>query len=55
MSAHSAKTLHLGDAQLAADHWLPAEAVGMVVFAHGSGSRRSSPRNQLVARCFEAR
>lgn len=55
MSAHSPKTLHLGDAQLAADLLLPAEAVGMVVFAHGSGSRRSSPRNQQVARYFEDR
>ncbi|HEX2382950.1 MAG TPA: hypothetical protein VHI95_09960 [Acidimicrobiales bacterium] len=27
----------------------PAEASGLVVFAHGSGSSRASPRNQLVA------
>lgn len=28
---------------------LPADAVGVVVFAHGSGSSRLSPRNALVA------
>lgn len=28
---------------------LPAQAVGVVVFAHGSGSGRHSPRNQFVA------
>ena len=29
---------------------LPAQAIGMVVFAHGSGSGRFSPRNNFVAR-----
>lgn len=29
---------------------VPAEATGIVVFAHGSGSSRHSPRNQYVAR-----
>src|SRR3970282_1440781 len=29
---------------------LPAPALGMVVFAHGSGSGRFSPRNNFVAR-----
>ena len=29
---------------------LPAEASGLVLFAHGSGSSRHSPRNQHVAR-----
>src|SRR6478736_5949263 len=28
---------------------LPEDAVGIVVFAHGSGSGRHSPRNQFVA------
>src|SRR6266404_1784390 len=28
---------------------LPANAVGLVLFAHGSGSSRHSPRNQYVA------
>src|ERR1051326_5489785 len=29
---------------------IPPKARGMVLFAHGSGSSRHSPRNQLVAR-----
>jgi dienelactone hydrolase len=29
---------------------LPDQAIGLVVFAHGSGSSRFSPRNQAVAR-----
>src|ERR1035437_8405555 len=28
---------------------VPANAVGLVLFAHGSGSSRHSPRNQFVA------
>lgn len=30
--------------------FLPKEAIGIVLFAHGSGSSRFSPRNQSVAR-----
>lgn len=29
---------------------LPANAIGIVLFAHGSGSSRRSPRNNFVAR-----
>ncbi len=32
---------------------LPEGAPGIVVFAHGSGSSRQSPRNQLVARALQ--
>jgi|ERR1051325_9198763 pimeloyl-ACP methyl ester carboxylesterase len=35
---------------LGANLAVPAEAPGLVVFAHGSGSSRHSPRNQFVAR-----
>src|SRR5881409_263843 len=28
---------------------VPADAIGVVIFAHGSGSSRHSPRNQFVA------
>ena len=35
---------------LAADMAVPAAAKGIVVFAHGSGSSRLSPRNMFVAR-----
>jgi hypothetical protein len=29
---------------------IPSEPLGIVLFAHGSGSGRNSPRNQLVAK-----
>lgn len=35
------------------DLTVPADAVGVVVFAHGSGSSRHSPRNQAVARALQ--
>lgn len=31
----------------------PKEALGMVIFAHGSGSSRHSPRNQYVAKILQ--
>ena len=34
---------------------VPADAVGLVVFAHGSGSSRHSPRNQSVAATLQDR
>ena len=34
---------------------IPAHALGVVVFAHGSGSSRWSPRNQAVARTLNER
>jgi dienelactone hydrolase len=43
------------------EHWLngdlgiPVEPRGLVLFAHGSGSSRHSPRNQFVARTLEQR
>ena len=42
--------IDLADVRLAGTVTLPAEALGMVVFAHGSGSSRHSPRNRFVAR-----
>lgn len=41
--------IHTGDATLQGDLAVPAGARGAVVFAHGSGSGRSSPRNRYVA------
>lgn len=38
-----------GSARLAADLALPQPCHGLVVFAHGSGSSRHSPRNRFVA------
>jgi dienelactone hydrolase len=39
----------VGDAVLVGDLVLPEHATGIVVFAHGSGSGRHSPRNRSVA------
>ena len=39
-----------GAVQLEAAYEEPAHARGIVVFAHGSGSSRASPRNRFVAR-----
>jgi putative phosphoribosyl transferase len=38
-----------GSARLAGDLSMPGGGAGMVLFAHGSGSGRRSPRNQFVA------
>src|SRR5712664_2581548 len=40
----------LGQASLGGEFELAQEAPGLVIFAHGSGSSRHSPRNQYVAR-----
>jgi pimeloyl-ACP methyl ester carboxylesterase len=39
---------------LDADLTVPEDASGLVIFAHGSGSGRHSPRNQFVARALNA-
>ena len=39
-----------GEIRLDGELALPADAIGLVLFAHGSGSGRHSPRNQFVAR-----
>ncbi|HMD62111.1 MAG TPA: hypothetical protein VKG78_11795, partial [Opitutaceae bacterium] len=38
---------------LAGDLAIPAGAAGVVLFAHGSGSSRHSPRNRFVARTIQ--
>lgn len=38
-----------GDTALRGDLYVPAQAQGLVLFAHGSGSHRQSPRNRRVA------
>ena len=42
----------LGKARLHGELCLPPAATGLVVFVHGSGSSRHSPRNRSVAHCF---
>lgn len=41
--------MRIGIHQLAADVHVPDHATGLVIFAHGSGSIRLSPRNRQVA------
>jgi len=41
--------LDIGGASLAGDLTVPVTARGLVIFAHGSGSSRGSPRNRAVA------
>jgi dienelactone hydrolase len=43
-----------GRATLVGDLTVPAGATGLVLFAHGSGSSRHSPRNRLVASSLQA-
>lgn len=43
-------TIPLRDLRLEGELELPSKALGLVLFAHGSGSSRHSPRNQFVAR-----
>ncbi|SFN44837.1 dienelactone hydrolase family protein [Actinomadura madurae] len=47
-------TLRLPDAELGGDLALPDAATGVVLFAHGSGSSRHSPRNRAVAHGLNA-
>ncbi|MEX0650877.1 MAG: phosphoribosyltransferase, partial [Actinomycetota bacterium] len=42
--------IDLGSVSLMGDLAMPARATGLVLFAHGSGSSRHSPRNRSVAR-----
>ena len=43
-----------GAEALPAELVLPPNATGVVVFAHGSGSSRHSPRNRQVAQTLQA-
>lgn len=45
-----AVSIPAGDGAMAGDLAIPARARGIVLFAHGSGSSRLSPRNRFVAR-----
>jgi dienelactone hydrolase len=49
------RQLDLDDVELTADVRLPAGASALVVFVHGSGSGRSSPRNRYVAESLAER
>ena len=45
--------IEIPQATLLGNLTIPLEAAGLVLFAHGSGSSRLSPRNQFVARYLE--
>jgi putative phosphoribosyl transferase len=49
----AAITVPLGKIELSADISLPDRAQGVVLFAHGSGSSRRSPRNRHVAKMLQ--
>ena len=58
MKPEASKTsvrISIGSAAMHGDLGMPADPHGLVVFAHGSGSSRHSPRNQYVARVLESR
>jgi putative phosphoribosyl transferase len=46
---HHEEAIRDGRTQLTGDLTLPPSAIGLVIFAHGSGSSRLSPRNRMVA------
>ncbi len=49
------RRVEIGRLQLEGSLTVPAQAKGLVIFAHGSGSSRLSPRNTRVARVLNAR
>ena len=49
-SLERAITIHAGEVELEGTLGVPASSTGIVLFAHGSGSSRHSPRNRHVAR-----
>lgn len=52
MTKYEALNLSIEGAELGAELCLSGDEPGIVVFVHGSGSSRHSPRNQQVARLF---
>ena len=52
MSAPESSAVQIGAAKLEALVGVPEEAKGLVIFAHGSGSGRLSPRNNHVAQAL---
>jgi putative phosphoribosyl transferase len=53
--AYEVRILVEGQAEVAGDLVVPDPAHGVVIFAHGSGSSRHSPRNRQVARALNER
>ncbi|MHA6235178.1 dienelactone hydrolase family protein [Pseudomonas fluorescens group sp. PF-69] len=55
MTEPQSRQMDLQDVELSADLRLPLQADGLVIFVHGSGSGRLSPRNQFVAESLARR
>jgi putative phosphoribosyl transferase len=53
-SLPASRNVQVGSHHLDGTLTVPADAKGLVIFAHGSGSSRLSPRNMRVARAFNA-
>jgi len=53
--ATHARAVRIPNAEIVGDLVLPEQALGLVLFAHGSGSSRFSPRNRQVARALNER
>jgi dienelactone hydrolase len=51
----ASRNIQIGGHHLDGSLAVPENAKGLVIFAHGSGSSRLSPRNTRVARAFNAR
>ena len=49
------RNVTIGPLGLAGDLRVPTNASAMVIFAHGSGSSRFSPRNRMVAESLNLR
>jgi pimeloyl-ACP methyl ester carboxylesterase len=49
---HDSVSMVLDEIELSGSLEVPADARGLVLFVHGSGSSRLSPRNAHVARCL---
>lgn len=47
--------IHLDKINLPGDLLVPENPIGLVIFSHGSGSSRFSPRNKYVAECLQER
>lgn len=54
MAALQREAVELGKRALPGELIVPADAIGLVLFVHGSGSSRHSPRNQFVAGVLNA-
>lgn len=52
---HNSLSIPVGDVELQGNLLVPGDATGLVVFAHGSGSSRHSPRNNAVAETLRKR